>query len=117
MESDSLRPLADAPHCNAAVVKNTAKNALVDVDALDLVQAHLERAALDEPALVDDAQVGDVGLGGPAMEPGLYGPIQRGNRHDGRGRQAQQDDPFGDGRARQKEEDYRARIQAAIAGK
>jgi len=37
----------------------------------NLVEAHLERPTLDEPGLVDDAQVGDVGLVVPAMEPGL----------------------------------------------
>ena len=62
---------------DVAVIEDAAQNALVDVDALDLVEAHLEGAALDEAGLVDDAHVGDVGLGGPAMEPGLHRPVQR----------------------------------------
>src|SRR5882762_9477833 len=97
--------LADAEDGYVAVIEDAAENALVNVDALDLVEAHFEGAALDEAGLVDDAQVGDVGLGSPAMEPGLHGPVQRGDRHHGRGRQAQEDDAFGGGCPRQKEQD------------
>ena len=92
------------------------KNALVDVDALDLVEAHFEGAALDEAGLVDDAQLGDVGLGGPAMEPGLDGPVQRHERHHGRGRQAQQHDASAVV-ARDRNSRTTATIQAAIAGR
>ena len=88
-------PSPTPAHRDVAVVEDAAENALVDVDALDLVEAHLERAALDEAGLVDDAHIGDVGLGGPAMEPGRDGPVQRHERHHGRSRQAQQDDAFG----------------------
>src|SRR5260370_1341063 len=101
---DRLGPLADASHRDVAVVQDAAENALVDIDALDLVEAHFERAPLDEPGLVDHAQIGDVGLGGPAMEPGLEGPVQRRDRHHGRSRQVKQDDAFCDGCARQKKE-------------
>src|ERR1700740_3257841 len=77
---DSLPSLADAQNCHIAVIENAAENALVDVNALDLVKAHLKGAAFDEPGLVDDAQIGDVGLGGPAMEPGGQHFVQRDNR-------------------------------------
>src|SRR5436853_4787759 len=102
---DGLGPLADASHRNVTVVQYATKNALVDVDALDLVEADLERAALDEAGLVDNAHIGDVGLSGPAMEPGLQGPVKRHDRHHGRGRQTQQDDAFGGGLPRQQEEE------------
>src|SRR4030088_2778340 len=101
---DRLGPLADAPHGDAAVVEDAAENALVDVDALDLVKAHFKRTSLDEAGLVDDAQVGDVGFGGPAVEPGFHGPVQCHDRHHGRGRQAYQHDSFGIGLARQQEQ-------------
>src|SRR5258707_14686183 len=80
---DRLGALADAAYRDAAVVEDAARDALVDVDALDLVEAHLKGAALDEAGLVHDPHIGDIGLGGPAMEPGLNGPIQRHDRHHG----------------------------------
>src|ERR1700692_1781937 len=94
---DGLGPLAHAPHRDVAVVEDATRNALVDVDALDLVEAHLERAALDEAGLVDDAHVGDVGLGGPAAEPGPPGPEKQHDRPHGRSRQARPTDAFGGG--------------------
>src|SRR5580704_9223163 len=59
---DGLLALADAHDCHVAIIEQTAEDALVDVDALDLVQRHLEGAPLDEPGLVHHAHVGDVGL-------------------------------------------------------
>ena len=85
---NGLRALAGATNGQVAVVQKAAKNALVDVDALDLVEAYFEGPPLDETCLVDDPHIGDVGLGGPAVEPGLPGPVQRDNRRHGRGRQA-----------------------------
>ena len=64
-----MRALADALNGEVAVVHKAAKNALIDVNALDFVEAHLEGPPLDETGLVDDPHVGDVGLGGPAVEP------------------------------------------------
>ena len=69
---DGLVALTDAKDRDVAVIEETAEDALVDVDALDLVEAHLECLPLDEPGLVDNAQIGDVGLGGPAMVPSRY---------------------------------------------
>src|SRR6266550_4868996 len=71
---DGFLALADALDGHVAVIEDAAQDRLVDVDALDLVEADFERAPLDEPGLVDHAQIGDVGLGGRAMETGLRGP-------------------------------------------
>src|SRR5439155_6264453 len=57
--------LADTHDRDVAVVHNAADDALIDVDALDLVETHLEGPPLDEPGLVDDPHVGDVGLSSP----------------------------------------------------
>src|SRR6202011_1378307 len=73
---DGLRAFADATNRHVAIVEDAAQNALVDVDALDLVERHFEGAPLDEPGLVHDAQIGDVGLGGPAVEQGFCAPVQ-----------------------------------------
>ena len=45
-------------------------NALVNVHALDLVEADLEGSPLDKSGLVHNPPIGDVGLGGQPMEPG-----------------------------------------------
>ena len=66
---NGLRALADALNGEVAVVHKAAKNALVDVDAFDFVEADLEGPPLDESGLVDDPHVGDVRLGGPTVEP------------------------------------------------
>ena len=73
--------LADAEDGDVAIIEDAAEDALVDVDALDLVERHFKGTPLDEPGLVHDAQVGDVGLGGPAAEPGFCRPIQCHERH------------------------------------
>src|SRR6478736_9505085 len=62
---NGLRALAGAPNGEVAVVHEAAKNALVDVDALDFVEADLEGPPLDETGLVGDPHVGDVGLCAP----------------------------------------------------
>jgi len=85
-----LRTLADALNGEVTVVHEAAKNALVDVDALDLVEAHLEGPPLDETGLVDDPHVGDVGLGGPAVEPSRRRPVQGRKPRDRRQCQANQ---------------------------
>ena len=64
MVADRLHALADAADGDVAVVEHAAQNALVDIDALDLVQRHLEGTPLDEAELVHHPPVGDVGLGG-----------------------------------------------------
>ena len=66
---NGLRALAGALNGEVAVVHKAAKNALVDVDAFDFVEADLEGPPLDQACLVDDPHVGDVRLGGPAVEP------------------------------------------------
>src|SRR3954468_6648976 len=49
---DGLKTLADATNRHVTIVQDTAEDALIDVDALDLVEAHLEGAPLDEAGLV-----------------------------------------------------------------
>ena len=132
MVRDGFLALADAEDRHVAVVEDAAEDALVDVDALDLVEAHLKRLPLDKAGLVDDAQIGDVGLGGPAMEPGGYRPVQRGDgetaandRHNStstsvadHARQHQEDDCHNPGDDRRQEE-YPVRvgrIQHLLAG-
>jgi len=73
---NGFRALADTLNGDVAVVHKAAKNALVDVDALDLVEAHFEGPPLDETGLVDDPHVGDVGLRDPAVEPCRRRPVQ-----------------------------------------
>ena len=68
--------LAGAPNGEVAIVHKAAKNALVDVDAFDFVEADLEGPPLDETGLVDDPHVGYVGLGGPTVEPSRRRPVQ-----------------------------------------
>jgi len=69
--------LADAQDRYVAVVEDATEDALVDVNALNLVDTHLEGLPFDKAGLVDDAEIGDVGLGGPAMEPGGCRLVQR----------------------------------------
>jgi len=57
---NGLRALADALNGDVAIVHEAAKNTLVDVDALDLVEAHLEGPPLDKTGLVNDPHIGDV---------------------------------------------------------
>ena len=64
-----LQAGAGAAHGDVAVVEEPAEERLVDVDALDLLDAHLDRVAADEAALEDDPPVGDRDLRGPALEP------------------------------------------------
>src|SRR5436305_1047590 len=92
---------------DVTIVEQATGNALVDVDALDLVQRHLEAAALDEAGLVHHPQIGDVGLGGEAVEPGLDGPVQGGQRDKARPDERQQHEPLDDRLARQHEQDQR----------
>src|SRR3982074_1306023 len=73
---DRLRPFAHAPTRCATVIQDAAEDALIDVDAFHLVQAHLEGAAFDEAGLVHNPQIGHVGLGGPAVEPAFRLPVQ-----------------------------------------
>src|SRR6476659_9685692 len=54
---NGFRALADALNGEVAVVHKAAKNALVDVDALDFVEAHLEGPPLDEAGLVDNQRI------------------------------------------------------------
>src|SRR5688572_24010286 len=51
---DVLVALADAADGHIAIVEDAGGNRLLDVDALDLVEVHLERLALDEALLVHD---------------------------------------------------------------
>jgi hypothetical protein len=87
---NGLRALADALNGEVAVVHKAAKNALVDIDALNLVEAHLKGPPLDETGLVDDPHVGYVGLGGPAVEPSRRRPVQGRKPSDRRQYQANQ---------------------------
>ena len=54
--------------------------------ALDLVEAHLEGPPLDETGLVDDPHIGDIGLGGPAVEPGRAVQYKPRDRREGQGK-------------------------------
>jgi hypothetical protein len=92
--------LADAQDGDVAVVHDAAEDALVDVDALDLVETHLEGPPLDETGLVDDPEIGDVGLGGGAAEPGHHGPVQRDEGRNRRQRQTEHRRRVGDNHAR-----------------
>src|SRR5450631_4801046 len=66
-----LPAFAGTVNGDVAVVQQPAENRLVDIDAFHLVHVHFDRVPLDEAALVYDAPVGHVDLGGPAPEPGL----------------------------------------------
>src|SRR5436190_845635 len=79
---DGLLALAYAHDGDVAIVEDAAEDGLVDIDTLDLVEAHLEGLARDETGLVDDAQIGDVGLRGPAVEPGSNSIVKRHQRCD-----------------------------------
>src|SRR5262249_54744616 len=66
---------------------------------------HLEGLARDEAGLVYDAQVGHVGLGGPAAEPGRHRLVERKERHNPRqGEAYQRHRPGHDGQSGQDEE-------------
>src|SRR6478672_5557031 len=73
---NGLRTLADALNGEVAIVQKAAKNALIDIDALNFVEAHLKGPPLDETGLVDDPHVGYVGLGGPAVKQNSSSPVQ-----------------------------------------
>src|SRR5262249_8832837 len=73
---------ADTTDEDVAVVEDAAEDRLIDVDAFDLVEMHLDGASANEAALVDDAPVGHRDLGGPAAKPG---PEQPGGRHQQQG--------------------------------
>src|SRR5439155_389632 len=79
------QPFADASDRHVAIVQHAAEDALIDVDAFHLVEAHLESAAFDETGLVHHPQICDVGLGGPDVEPSL----RRRNHRDQRCRGCQ----------------------------
>ena len=74
---NGLRALANTLDGQVTVVHNAAKNALVDIDALNFVEAHLKGPPLNETGLVDDPHVANVGLGGPAVEPSGCRLVQR----------------------------------------
>src|SRR5579883_1057444 len=65
-----------APDDHRAIVENTAPDRLDDVDSLDLVHIHLERAAADEAFLVDDPPVRHDDLRRRAAAPGRQEPEQ-----------------------------------------
>ena len=67
-DRNGLHALAGALNGEVPIVHKVAKNALVDVDAFDFVEADLEGPPFDETGLVNDPHVGDVGLGGPTVE-------------------------------------------------
>jgi len=73
---NGLRALANALNGQVAVVHKATKNTLVDIDALNFVEAHFKGPPLDETGLVDDPHVGYVGLGGPTVEPSRRRPVQ-----------------------------------------
>ena len=81
---DGFLALADAENLHVAIIQDTARNALNHVDTLRPCRGSSRRSRADETLLVDDAQIGDVGLGGPAVEPGAHRLVQRENRRDGR---------------------------------
>src|SRR5947209_7961301 len=69
-----LNRLAGAANDDVAIIEQAARDALDDVDALDLVHMHLDRAAMNKTGLVDDPPVGHCHLGDPAPEPSLRAP-------------------------------------------
>src|SRR6185295_4954821 len=74
---EGLSTLADPQDRYVAVVEDATEDALVDVNALNLVDTHLECLPFNKAGLVDDAEIGDVGFSGPAMEPGGCRLVQR----------------------------------------
>src|SRR6476620_2151725 len=70
------RALADALNGEVAIVHQAAKNALIDIDALDFIETHFKGLPLNEASLMDDPQVGDIGLGGPTVKPSRRRPIR-----------------------------------------
>src|SRR5262249_47746642 len=53
-----------------AITEDATDDRLLDVDALDLVHLHFDRAAADEAALVNDTPIGHRDLGDEPLEPG-----------------------------------------------
>src|SRR5690348_2575068 len=106
---------AHASDDDVAVVEDAAEDRLVDVDALDLVEMHLDGAPADEAALVDDAAVGHRNLGCPAAEPGDEQQYGRAGEYEGR-----QPVPYPPGADRQprvaEPEDQRRKDQQQKAG-
>src|SRR5215475_2766202 len=60
---------AHAANDDIAIAEDATDNRLLDVDALDLVHLHFDRAAADEAALVNDTSVGHRNLGDEPPEP------------------------------------------------
>src|SRR5262249_445721 len=83
---DRLDSFADTANRHVTVTQDSTENGWIHVHAFNLVKVHFEGGALDEAFLVYNPQAGDVGLGGPAMEPGLEGPVDRNEACDDRDR-------------------------------
>ena len=87
---NGFRALADALYGEVAVVHKAAKDALVNIDALNFVEPHFKGPPLDEAGFVDNPHIGYVGLGGPAVEPSRRRPVQGRKSSDRRQCQANQ---------------------------
>jgi hypothetical protein len=81
------RALADALNSEVALIHQAAKDALIDIDALDFIEAHFKGLPLDEAGLMDDPQVRDISLGRPAVKPSRRRQVQ--GRNPGNRRQGQ----------------------------
>src|SRR5215207_7807815 len=73
---NGLRALANTLDGQVTVVHYAANKALVDIDALDFVEAHFKGPPPDEAGFMDHPQVGYVRLGGRPVKPDNPRPIQ-----------------------------------------
>src|SRR5437763_6499076 len=73
---NGFRALADALNGEVAVVHKAAKDALVNIDALNFIERHFKSPPPDETGFVDNPHVGYVGLGGPAVDTSRRRPVQ-----------------------------------------
>ncbi len=86
--AERLESRAGAADGDVAETEHAAEQALLDIDALDLGAAHLDRVAADEARFVDDAPVGDGKLGRGARDRGPDGERQAKDERDrGKGKE------------------------------
>jgi hypothetical protein len=69
-QAKSRKTASGAPDCDIAVVKQTAGQGLIDIDALNLLHIHLDGGPTYKTTLQDDAPIGDSDFGRQAPKPG-----------------------------------------------